>query len=314
MQLTAGAMSFDWNSNWAQVPGHITLGYTHGVAVDRQGLVHVFNQSQHAVVSFTADGEFVSTWDQFPSDRFLGAHGLTYLDTPEGEFFWLTDQRSCEVVKTTLAGETVLSLARPDHPVYREPGAKYSPTWVAESPVDGVIFVADGYGSGYISRYDKTGQYIDSFDGSAGAGRFSTPHGVQIFSRPHAHAGDDQPMLYVTDRSNARIQIFDLNCKFIRSFPQQHPCCFAEHPATGELLIPDLHAFVALYDQHDRIIDTLGDNREIVGAHGWPNVPQNMRVDGKFNSPHGGTFDHDGNLYIVEWIADGRITKLTRRP
>ena len=312
MQVTAGPLTFDWNSNWAKVPSDITLGYTHSVVVDKQGLVHIFNQSKHAVVTFDADGNFVSTWAEFPSDRFLGAHGMTYVDGPQGEFFWLTDQNSCEVVKTTLAGETVLSLKKPDHPAYHKPDAKYAPTWAVESPVDGTVFVADGYGSSYISRYDKAGKYLDSFDGSDGAGKFACPHGVQIFARPHAHA-TGKPLLYVTDRGNARIQIFDLDLNFIRSFDQKQPCCFAEHAATGELLVPDLQAFIAFYNEKDHLIGTLGDNPEIVGNHGWPNVPHDMRLAGKFNSPHGGAYDRDGNIYIVEWIEDGRITKLTRQ-
>lgn len=313
MELTTGNLTFEWDSNWARVPDDITLGYTHGVVVDKQGLVHVFNQSPHGIVTFDPDGNFVSTWAAFPSDRFLGAHGMTYTVNGGDEFVWLTDQKTCEVVKTTLTGETVLSLGKPDHRAYAEPNAGYVPTWADESPIDGTIFVADGYGSGYVSCYDKDGKYLTSIDGSEGAGRFACPHAVQIFTRPDANPGQTQPLLYVTDRGNERLQVFDLQGKFVKSFDQEHPCCFAERSPGGELLIPDLYAFIAIYDPHDALIGTLGNNADIVRKHGWPNVPHDMRHEGKFNSPHGGTYDHDGNIYIVEWIQDGRITKLTRK-
>ncbi|MFA9480272.1 hypothetical protein ACERK3_18520 [Phycisphaerales bacterium AB-hyl4] len=309
--LSFAADTYAWDSQWAKLPDGIQTGYTHGVAVDRQGFVHVFNQSRHGVLTFDADGRFVRTWNELPSDRFLGAHGLTLVQTDGEEFFWLTDQKSGEVVKTTLTGETVQSIARPDHKAYAD-GSQYAPTWASESPINGDVYVADGYGAGLVHRYDKAGQYLDTLDGSTGAGRFKCPHAVWIGTRPAA-TGTDAPVLYVTDRGNARVQVFALDGTFIKAFDQQHPCCFDQH-ADGTLLIPDLHAFINLYNERDEpLTDHIGDQRTIVGKHGWPNVPHDMRVPGKFNSPHGGCFDAEGNIYIVEWIEDGRITKLTRR-
>lgn len=311
MQLQFNQHTWTWNSHWAQVPDNITLGYTHAVVVDRDGLVHVFNQSVHGVVRFNPDGSFAGTWEAFPSDRFVGAHGMTLVDHDGQQFLWLTDQRSAEVVRTTLDGRTVQTIGRPTAGPYADGDADYAPTWVAQNPDAGEIFVADGYGSGYINVYDRDGRYVDSMTGENGAGRFNCPHGVWIGRRTEA-TGCSDPVLYVTDRGNGRVQVYSLSGSFIKSFEQQHPCCFAEGPG-GELLVPDLHAFINLYDQADNPIAThLGDNRGIVGQHGWPNVPHEMREAGKFNSPHGGTFDADGNIYIVEWIEDGRITKLEK--
>ncbi len=309
MQIGSGAHTYTWHGDWAQLPGDIQLGYTHGVAVAKDGRVFVFNQSPHAVVIFNPDGSFAGTWEGMPSNRFLGAHGLTLIDEGGEQFLWLTDQRSGEVVKTTLDGATVQSIEKPDAGVYAAEDAKYSPTWVAQSPEDGTIYVADGYGSGVINRYDRTGGYLDTMTGEDGAGRFACPHGVWIGERKQA-TGRDEPVLYVTDRGNGRIQVFDLAGAFIKSFEQQHPCSFDEHD--GLLLCPDLHAFVRLYDAQDQVAAELGDNRDIVGEHGWPNVPHDLRQPGKFNSPHGGCFDADGNIFVVEWISDGRITKLEK--
>ncbi|MFA9480347.1 hypothetical protein ACERK3_18915 [Phycisphaerales bacterium AB-hyl4] len=308
--LSLADRTYSWNSQWAKVPDGVNLGYTHGVAVDREGLVHVFNQSAHALLTFDADGNFVRMWDAFPSDRFLGAHGLTLVQSDGEEFLWLTDQTSGEVVKTTLTGETVLSIDKPEHQAYAE-GGNYSPTWASESPTNGDVYVADGYGSWLVHHYDKSGQYLDTLDGSSGAGAFKCPHAVWIGTRTAA-TGTDDPVLYVTDRGNSRVQVFGLDGSFIKAFDQQHPCCFDQH-ADGTLLVPDLHGFINLYDGRDELVaEHIGDNREIVGKHGWPNVPDEMRVAGRFNSPHGGCFDGEGNIYIVEWVADGRITKLTR--
>lgn len=301
---------YTWDSQWAKLPKTIRAGYTHGITVDRQGLVHVYNQSPHGMLTFDSDGRFVRTWDEFPSDRFLGAHGLTLVHNDGEDYIWLTDQISGEVVKTTLAGETVQSIARPDHKAYAD-GGQYAPTWASESPINGDVYVADGYGAGLVHRYDKAGQHLDTLSGSTEVGQFKCPHAVWIGTRTAA-TGTDAPVLYVADRGNARVQVFALDGTFIKAFYQQHPCCFDQH-TDGTLLVPDLHAFINLYNEHDElVVEHVGDNRVIVGNHGWPNVPHEMRVPGKFNSPHGGCFDAEGNIYIVEWVEDGRITKLTR--
>jgi len=312
MQITKGSYTFDWNSDWAQIPANVKLGYTHGVVVDKRGRVHVFNQSEHGVLTFDADGGFAGTWKEFPSRRFVGAHGMTLIEEGGTEYLWLTDQTSCEVVKTTLDGETVLRIETPGSKGPYKSDARYCPTWATQSPTDGTIYVADGYGSSYINLYDKNGKYLESWSGEKGMGRFACPHGVSIFNRKQA-TGHDEPVLYVTDRGNSRVQVFDLKGGFIKSFYQDHPCCFSQS-GKGELLVPDLYAFINVYDGNDQPAATkLGDNQHgIVGHDGWPNVPTAKIEDGKFNSPHGGSFDAHGNIYIVEWIAAGRVTKLTR--
>lgn len=302
---------YHWDSNWAQVPADITLGYTHGVVIDASRRVYVFNQSSHAVVMFEPDGTYAGSWPEFPSDRFLGAHGLTLVESEGAQRLWLTDQNSGEVAKTSLTGETLLRVERPDHPAYRA-GGKYSPTWATESPVDGTIYVADGYGVGLIHRYDAQGRYLDTFDGSTGVGKFACPHGIAFLKRPEATGVDDW-VLYVTDRGNSRVVSFDQQLRLLSGFYQDHPCCFAAGP-DGELLVPDLYAFVNVYDRFDRpLVSRLGDNQHAIVKHeGWPNTPHDLRVPGKFNSPHGGAVDANGDIYVVEWVQDGRITKLTR--
>jgi hypothetical protein len=304
-----GNYQYQWNSDWAQIPSDIQLGYSHGVVVTKDGLVRVFNQSRHAVLTFNPDGSFVGAWDEFPSDRFLGAHGMTLIEEDGTEYLWLTDQSSCEVVKTTLDGQTMLNIEKPAS--YAE-GAGYSPTWATQA-ADGTIYVADGYGSSLINLYDRDGKFIETWDGSKGLGKFACPHCVTILTRKQA-TGSDEPVLYVTDRGNSRVQVFDLAGNFIKAFYQDHPCCF-DQSETGDLLVPDLYSFVNVYDINDEpVAPRLGDHQHVVArTKGWPNVDADLIKPGKFNSPHGGCFDADGNIYIVEWIQTGRITKLTKQ-
>jgi len=116
----------------------------------------------------------------------------------------------------------------------------------------------------------------------------------------------------VADRSNARLQTFSLDGKHIGFVTDElrRPCHFDQK--NGELLIPDLYGRVTIFDKNNKLITHLGDNLDVWNAKGWPNLPHEMRETGKFVSPHAACWDREGNIYVVEWIADGRVTKLRR--
>ncbi len=147
------------------------------------------------------------------------------------------------MVKTTLDGQTVQSLERPPIAHY-DMGGKYSPTWVAVNETrhggNGDIWLADGYGASLLHRYDAKGNYQSSISGEKGAGRFTCPHGIAFrFDR-------DAPELYVADRADQRVQVFDSEGRFKRVFGTKtlhSPCMFAFHegmtllPESGRVLI-----------------------------------------------------------------------------
>lgn len=312
MQVGSDGWSFEWNEHWARIPATrwgASNGRTHGVTVAGNGHVFVFNQAQPAVLEFDPAGRLLNAW----GDRFHGAHGMTLVAEGDEEFLWLTDQATGEVVKTTLDGKPVLNLQRPDLPIYQSDQARaYAPTWVAVNEVgrggNGDIWVADGYGSSYIHRYSNKGAYIASINGTEGAaGAFACPHGIRFDFR------HGRPELYITDRSNRRIQVHDADGKYLRQFGQDFltsPCMFAVHG--DHLLIPELYGRLAVLDSQDRLVCYLGCNDGVEKTAGWPNLPADRILAGKFNSPHAMTADAQGNLYVVEWIVGGRITKLLR--
>ena len=126
---------------------------------------------------------------------------------------------SGQVVKMTMDGRVVLRIGEPDLPIYRE--GKYSPTSVAVYEErwggNGDIWVADGYGQDRVyrySRFTKNGEYVDSIGGSeGGAGGFRCPHGIWIDLRK------PDPELYIADRTNRRIQVYDLEGKQLAFTP-----------------------------------------------------------------------------------------------
>jgi hypothetical protein len=121
-----------------------------------------------------------------------------------------------------------------------------------------------------------------------------------------------EPLLLVADRANVRIQIFDLNHGYKGSVEHdlRYPCGFAFAGET--LIIPDLHACVTLYDGQNALAAVLGDTPAGWTRPGWPNIPKADRHPGHFSSPHAAWADSHGDIYVVEWIEDGRLTKLKR--
>jgi DNA-binding beta-propeller fold protein YncE len=304
MELRDGTR-YEWVDEWATVPGSDghENGRTHGVAVASDGRVVVFHQADPAVLVYDSDGSLLDSWGAFE-----GAHGLTLVTEGGTDYLWLTDQESAAVVKTTLDGDTVARLAEPPHPAYAD--GDYVPTWVAvdgpEAGGSGDIWVADGYGEGYVHRYDEAGEYTESIDGTEGAGAFDCPHGVWVDPR-----GD--PALYVADRGNERVQVYDLDGTFERAVGSgalTSPCGFALGP-DGRVVVPELFARVAVLED-GRPVGALGENEAVVDREDWPNVPAAELRPEAFNSPHDAAVDDEGNIYVVEWIVGGRVTKLER--
>lgn len=309
IQIGIGEHTYEWIEDWVRIPDTESgraNGRTHGIAVSEAGTVLVFHQANPAMLHFCPGGGKIGAW----GDRFAGAHGMTLVQEGNAEYLWLTDQYSGEVVKTTLAGQAVQSITRPDLPVYKS--GKYAPTSVAvnESYVggNGDVWVADGYGASCIHRYDKTGKYLATITGEEGkAGSFKCSHGIWFDWRR------GEPELYVADRGNTRVQVYDCLGRFKRAFGQDiltSPCGFTGHGPY--LMIPELNARVTILDEHDEIVCYLGANEAACKIKGWPNHPTHMIEPGRFNSPHAMTVDKDGNLYVVEWIIGGRIIKLVK--
>jgi hypothetical protein len=309
IRIGKGEHTFEWIENWAAVPDTLESrvdGRTHGVVVTREGLVIVFHVANPAILIFDAQGSLVDAW----GDRFPGAHGLTLVEEAGTEYLWLTDYKTGEVVKTTLRGDTVLSLPFPGFKGYNDP--KYAPTWVTVFEErfggNGDIWVADGYGAGYVHRYDRSGQYHSSVNGTTGAGRFRHPHGIYVDSRKR------DPELYIADRMNRRIQVYDVEGKFKRVLSEganTSACAFIPY---GEFtLIPEApyRARVTIVDPQDRIVGTLGENDKVCALPGFPNDRALVEA-GRFVTPHSVSSDAVGNLFVVEWITGGRITKLAR--
>jgi DNA-binding beta-propeller fold protein YncE len=183
-------------------------------------------------------------------------------------------------------------------------GVKYSPTNVAVAP-NGDIYIADGYGSSFINQYDAGGRYLRTFGGKGSvAGQLDCPHGLIVDER------GAEPVLLVADRGNRRLQSFTLDGRHLACYGGfTAPCHF--HANGRVMVVPDLFARVTLIDSGNAAIAHLGDN----GTDSWKPLragPRDGFPPGKFVCPHSATFDRAGNIFVVEWVEVGRVTRLRR--
>lgn len=308
-----GEHTYEVFHDWGELPAGLKYGNTHGVVEDSEGqiyvhhTVHADSERRDTMVVFDERGRFVRSWgSQFEG----GAHGLHIRKEGRDEFLYLCDTKRATVTKVTLKGETVWQLGYPrESPQYPlgadgSPGVKYSPTNVAVAP-NGDLYVGDGYGSSFINQYDASGKFLRTFGGKGReAGQLDCPHGLIVDTR------GDVPTLLVADRGNRRLQRFSLDGRPIAidtGFP--HPCHFSERG--GLMVVPDLFAKVVVVDRQNAVVAELGDN----GPESWRSLrggPREGFPAGRFVCPHGAAFDHAGNIFVVEWVEVGRVTKLRK--
>jgi hypothetical protein len=311
----SGSHVYEVTHDWGALPKSIQYGNTHGVCVDAQGqvyihhTVHAGSPSDDTMVVFDHNGKFVRSWGrEFKG----GAHGLLLHKEGREEFLYLCDTQRAVVAKVTLRGEKVWELGYPkESSAYRlnadgSQAVKYSPTNLAVAP-NGDVYVADGYGSSFINQYSSKGEFVRTFGGKGTEpGLLDCPHGIALDRR------GSQPRLLVADRKNHRFQYFSLDGRhlgFAGLGDVKLPCHFDFRQDT--LLVPDLEARVTLMDGNDRLITQLGED----DSNTWGQLRKEERsrfIPGKFVCPHSACFDHDGNIFVVEWVEVGRVTKLRR--
>ena len=309
--LGSGAHTYEVVPGWGHaLPDGVKYGNTHGVCETRDGRIFIHNASPtgDCVVEFDADGKFIRSWG---TEFMGGAHGMQLREENGEEFLYFATTSNRTVIKTNLKGEHVLELEYPKEarnaagePCYQS-ADKYSPTNIAFNPSDGSFYVADGYGSNYVHHYDAKGNYVRTWGGTGdGDGQLKQPHGIWTDTRDPAN-----PRVIVADRANVRLQWFTLDGEYLSQVRDElrFPCHLDQRGT--DLLIPDLQGRLTIFDKDNKLIVHLGDNPD-PAKRSNNGVPQDQLVPGEFCSPHQAIWDRAGNIYCVEWLNYGRVTKL----
>jgi len=204
-------------ANWAQLPDGRKFGQTISVDIDRDGRsIWVFERCGGTscadsgvapILKFDPAGKLVTS---FGKGMFVRPHGL-HVDH-EGNI-WATDDKGHQVFKLSPDGKVLLALGRAGV-AGDGPDTFNSPSDVLVAPT-GEIFIADGHGgntNARVVKFSADGKFIKAWGRKgAGPGEFNVPHRLAL---------DSNGRLFVADRSNNRIQIFDQEGKFLAEWKQ----------------------------------------------------------------------------------------------
>lgn len=321
--IGAGDYRYEVIHYWPQLPDKFSWQTTHNVALDKAGNLYVIHEGhadkpEHpSIFVFDPDGKYVRSFGQ----QFQGGgHGLEVREEDGEEFLYVAAyQQVKKIAKLSLDGQQVWQRGAPMDAGCYKAGEdtssdrtfdrdRFQPTNFAFHPTTSDFYLADGYGAYRIHRFDKDANYKSTFgEAGKGDGQFNTPHGIWIDTRP------ERPSIVVTDRANGRLQWFTLDGEHLETLgsfllPANADC------RGNILLVPDLRSRITLLNAKNQVIAQLGDDeawREQVMAEGVRGHADKWPV-GKFIHPHDACFDPDGNIYVAEWVATGRVSKLRR--
>jgi len=208
--------------NFLKLPPNLYLGEGIGVATNSKGHVFVYTRSGDTrLFEFDQNGSFVREIGQ-------GLYGFAFahaVRVDPQDNVWAVDEGSNMVIKFNPAGRVTMVIGRRPEaveeltnfsgqgsaPNSNKPYSFNRPTDVAWDK-DGNIFVSDGYGDNRVVKYDKNGRFIKS------AGKQGTGQGE--LRLPHTLATDAQGNVYIGDRSNARVQVWDNDLNFKAIYDQ----------------------------------------------------------------------------------------------
>ena len=316
-----GDYQYEIVHDWPELPSEYSWQTTHNVAVDKAGNLYVIhegrkNQPDHpSIFVFDSAGKFIRTLGKGYQG---GGHGIEVREEGGQEFIYVCAYQQVKAfTKMDLKGEVVWHNHAPmESEVYADGEAsnpqqvwgrdRFLPTNFAFLP-DGDFLLADGYGSFYIHRYDQDGNWKSKFGGPGnGEGKFATPHGIWIDNRP----GRD-PAVVICDRAHHTLQYLTTDGEYIETLEGYGLPANAD-TWNNLLLIPELHARVTLLDEKNKVVARLGEDVQRVTSGN--NIRGNSKewIDGKFVHPHDACFDADGNIFVAEWVATGRVSKMKR--
>ncbi len=274
---------------WAKWPEEWQLGDVAAVGVDHDDRVYAFHRGDHPMVVFDRDGNYLRSWGD---GVFKRAHGI---HMGPDDTIYLTDDGDHTVRKCTLDGKVLLTIGIPGDAAPFMSGEPFRRcTHTALSP-NNEIYVSDGYGNARIHKYTQDGKRIKSWgEPGSGPGQFNLPHNISC---------DEDGWVYVADRENHRIQVFDGNGRFETQWHDLHRPSGMYMPP-GKCPICYVGEIGPNYE-FNRGAPNLGPRLSILSNEGRliariTKTPAAGTGPGQFISPHGIAVDSHGDLYVGE--------------
>ena len=335
-QQAVPEIPFESVPNFLKMPSGVHLGEVPGVAVNSKGHVFVFTRSNSAggpayapaaaqLLEFDSTGTFVREIGK-------GLYAWSFAHSvrvDRDDSIWAIDKGSDMVVRFNPAGQVVMVFGR-----RRESADSETKPWEEVEPplppVDGLfrqptdvawdsagnIYVSDGYVNSRVAKYDRNGDWVTSWgEPGTAPGQFHLPHAIAI---------DSEDRIYVGDRTNRRIQVFDTGGRFLRMFsidvpPDPRTRAVNGNTPTGSRLAAVIGApnsicipprsqvmFVGESTYPGRVFKVSLDGR-VLGVIGRAG-----RLPGQFSGAHGLACPSETDIYVAE-TSNWRVQKLRLR-
>jgi DNA-binding beta-propeller fold protein YncE len=261
--------------NWARLPPGWNFGECSGIAVDKDDNVWVYNRGKHPVIEFSKDGNVIQAWGE---ELMTGPHGIK---VDSNGYVWTVDRTGQVVFKLSPLGRVLMTIGRVGYPLGNDSkDGFHDPTAISFAP-NGDMYVSDGYVNSRVIKFSRDGDYILHWGKKGTAdGEFDLPHDVAL---------DTQGRIYVADRGNKRVQIFDGNGKFLGKWTDVGTPWGFQYVAKENVLY--------MGDASNSRVVKLSLDGKVLGVLGSAG-----RVPGKFGpaGPHHIAVDSSGAIYVAE--------------
>jgi len=321
---------FEVDPSWPKpLPERWVTGELGGVCVDANDRVFVLSranlypgiaeiaQAAPPVMEFDQTGNVVNSW----GDRQVMAEALHGCSFDAQGNVWIAGNGDGFIQKYSRDGKLLLQIGvkgKVDSAdgtlksrfLNASPVAFYSPTLVAVDPVNGEVFVSDGYGNKRVAVFDKTGKFLRQWGRQGTKAEAAAGVGGVFVDIVHCVVMGNDGLLYVCDRNGDRIQVFDKTGAFKRNIPT--PLVFRApytgNGGAGSLALSRDAAQKYMYvgdfsDKLIRVFDRVSGKE--LSQFGRPGSHQL----GGIASPHGIAVDSKGNVYVAESLDGRRIQR-----
>lgn len=295
MNFGSGKYTYSLVKSWGMVAAGWTWGEIVGLAVDAQDRVFVASRSQHPLAVFDTEGNLLETWgdDVLFTNQ---AHGL-FIDSVDNVYF--IDAVNHCLLKFDRMGALVMTLGTPGQAAIVD-GAPFSGPTDAAVASTGELYVSDGYGNARVHKYSAAGELLLTWgERGDGLGQFSISHSVRV---------DDQDRVWICDRENNRVQIFDSNGEYLRAWNDLlRPNTIHFDPHEPVVYVAELGRRLSIF-----ALDDEGFPGRLLAQ--WADLAPSETPGFWLGGPHGICTDRAGNLYVgeVELGVQGRMWKYQR--
>ena len=275
--------------NWGDMPEDWTYKEATAVAVDSKDNVYVFNRGTHPMIVFDPEGNVLRTWGD---GIFTNPHGVTI--GPDDSVYCV-DNFDHTVRKFSPDGKLLMTLGAENQHSPAMSGIPFNePTHLAVDYHTGDLYVADGYANARVHKFSPDGRLLFSWgDSGTDPGQFNIVHNIVT---------DKDGWVYVADRENHRIQVFDSNGKYEAQWVNlsRAACIYVDHRGDQLVYVGEYYGGIQTNVAGKRlgprvsVLDLKGNVLARVGDLSYGDEP------GRFYSPHGIAADSKGDIYVAE--------------